>query len=237
MQGTIQHIYAFIKGICSHVGGYIGHWLPEASSYASDIDALIGLVVILGGFWFTVAELTFFVLIFKYRRKPGKRAKYITGSEPGLVRWITWSDWLIISCDIVIVFMAIMVWHKIKQDMPQADRQVRIVAQQWAWTFVHPGTDGQFDTDDDIYSFNELHVEVGQLYHYDLESLDVLHDFSVPVFRLKQDAVPGRIIKGWFQPTQTRGVGYPVCRDVWNRSWNHECPYYHRDAGGTCGMA
>ena len=33
-----------------------------------------------------------------------------------------------------------------------------------------------------------------------LEAVDVLHDFSVPVFRLKQDAIPGRVITGWFEP-------------------------------------
>ena len=47
----------------------------------------------------------------------------------------------------------------------------------------------------------ELHVREGTLYHYKLESLDVLHNFSVPVFRLKQDAIPGRVITGWFEPT------------------------------------
>jgi cytochrome c oxidase subunit 2 len=50
---------------------------------------------------------------------------------------------------------------------------------------------------------NELHVKVGTIYHYLLESKDVIHDFSVPVFRLKQDAVPGRVITGWFEPTKT----------------------------------
>ncbi len=34
---------------------------------------------------------------------------------------------------------------------------------------------------------NELHVQVDKLHHFQLESKDVLHDFSVPVFRLKQD--------------------------------------------------
>ena len=32
---------------------------------------------------------------------------------------------------------------------------------------------------------------------------DYLHNFSVPVFRLKQDAIPGRVITGWFEPTKT----------------------------------
>ncbi len=31
----------------------------------------------------------------------------------------------------------------------------------------------------------------------------VIHSFSVPVFRLKQDAVPGRVITGWFEPILT----------------------------------
>jgi len=33
----------------------------------------------------------------------------------------------------------------------------------------------------------------------------VLHSFSIPAFRLKQDAVPGRIIKGWFRTTLKGG--------------------------------
>jgi cytochrome c oxidase subunit 2 len=33
-------------------------------------------------------------------------------------------------------------------------------------------------------------------------SRDVLHSFSVPMFRLKQDAVPGRTITGWFHATR-----------------------------------
>jgi cytochrome c oxidase subunit 2 len=34
-----------------------------------------------------------------------------------------------------------------------------------------------------------------------MRSRDVLHDFSVPVFRLKQDIIPGREITAWFEPT------------------------------------
>ena len=58
-------------------------------------------------------------------------------------------------------------------------------------------------TADDIFTVDELHVEVDQTYHFLLESRDVLHSFSVPVFRIKQDAIPGRTITGWFEATQT----------------------------------
>ena len=200
----IQGIYDFIKSIFDPVGAYLAEWVPAASTYASDIDALVGLIAVLAGVWFIVAEVVFFWLIFRYRAKDGQRSQYLSGNEKEVKRWVTWPDYLIIGCDVVIIFMAIFVWYTIKQEFPEnADRQVRIISQQWAWTFVHPGPDQEFDTEDDIRSFNELHVEVDKLYHYDLESLDVLHDFSVPVFRLKQDAIPGRIVKGWFKPTKT----------------------------------
>ena len=52
-------------------------------------------------------------------------------------------------------------------------------------------------------------MESGKLIHFKLVSKDVLHSFSVPVFRLKQDVIPGREITGWFEAT--RITSYNVC--------------------------
>ena len=52
----------------------------------------------------------------------------------------------------------------------------------------------------------------------ELESRDVLHDFSVPVFRLKQDAIPGRVITGWWQGHRDRRVRHPVRGDLRHRT-------------------
>ncbi|MEM7433959.1 MAG: cytochrome C oxidase subunit II [Myxococcota bacterium] len=200
----LQGLYDFIKGIFAPLGdSMIGSLVPVGSSFAGDIDSLIALVAVFVGFWGLLAYIMFFFLIFRYRRKEGTRAQYVTGEEKNLKRWISWPHAAIIVCDLVIVFMAVMVWYNIKQRLPEADATVRIVAQQWAWNFVHPGPDGVLDTDDDIDTFNELHVQEGLTYQYELVSKDVLHDFSVPVWRLKQDAIPGRIMKGWFKPTMT----------------------------------
>ena len=197
----LQGMYEFIKAIFEPLGDYlIGSQVPVASSFAGDIDALIALVTALVGFWALLAYAAFFFLIFRFRERDGRRGQYVTGEEKNLKRWISYPHAAIIVCDLVIVFMAIMVWHNIKQRLPEADSTVRVIAQQWAWNFVHPGPDNQLDTDDDIVTFNELHVEQGKTYHYELISKDVLHDFSVPVFRLKQDAIPGRVMKGWFEP-------------------------------------
>ncbi|MGB0647430.1 MAG: hypothetical protein ACPGQS_09670, partial [Bradymonadia bacterium] len=140
---------------------------------------------------------------------------------------------LVLVCDVAVIFFAVTTWYHVKQEMPEPDRTVRVIAQQWAWTFVHPGPNEKLDTPinatqlsasecaggkgcgggtcisgaegpycvDDIVTTEDLHIEVGKKYKYELVSLDVMHDFSIPVFRLKQDAIPGRVITGWFEAT------------------------------------
>ena len=48
-----------------------------------------------------------------------------------------------------------------------------------------------------------MHIEVGKTYHFLLESKDVLHSFFIPAFRMKHDAIPGRVYTGWFKATKT----------------------------------
>lgn len=181
----------------------IEHYLAEVSTYASDIDTLVALISWLVGFWGFLVLIVFFGLIISFRKQEGVRALYITGEEKHQKRWITIPHDLVLVCDIVVIIGAINVWYNVKQNLPEADATVRVVGQQWAWSFVHPGADGELDTDDDIKTVDELHIEANKVYHYKLEARDVLHSFSVPVFRLKQDAVPGRVITGWFEANQT----------------------------------
>jgi len=180
----------------------IDRYIAALSTYASDIDDLILLIGVLVGFWFILCEVVFFYFIWRYRAKPGVRAQYVTGEDKAHKRWITWPHLLVLVCDVFIVVGAVRVWYDVKQHLPDAEETVRVIGQQWAWSFVHPGPDGKLDTDDDIKTVDELHVQVGKVYHFKLESRDVLHSFSVPVFRLKQDAIPGRVITGWFEATE-----------------------------------
>ncbi len=177
--------------------------ITAASTFAGDIDHLILEITVIVGAWFVLAEALLFFFIFKFKAKKGKRAEYITGLEPRMRRWLIIPPVLVLICDVFLIFGAFRVWTDIKIDLPEAEATVRVIGQQWAWTFEHPGPDGELDTDDDIITVDELHVEVNKLYHFKLQSRDVLHSFSVPVFRLKQDAIPGREITGWFEPTTT----------------------------------
>ena len=183
----------------------IERYVVSASTYAADIDNLILLIAVLVGFWFFLSEFVFLWLILKFRAKDGRKAQYITGEEKSQKRWISIPHYLVLVCDVFILVGAIRVWVEVKQTLPEPAESeiVRVIGQQWAWTFVHAGPDGAIDTEDDIRVVDELHVAVGQKYIYKLEARDVLHNFSVPVFRLKQDAIPGRVISGWFEATKT----------------------------------
>lgn len=182
----------------------IAKYLVAASTSAGKIDFIIEVIFwVVIVFWFVLAEATFFWFLLRFRKRDGVPARYITGEKASERRWIVVVPGLVLLCDLAIMGLDGPVWYEVKQSLPAAQQTVRIVGQQWAWSFVHPGPDGRLDTADDIKTVDDLHVQVNTRYHFKLVSRDVLHSFSVPVFRLKQDAIPGRVITGWFEPTTT----------------------------------
>jgi cytochrome c oxidase subunit 2 len=189
--------------------------IPQLSTYAGQIDFLIVLIAVLTGFWLLAAEGMFLWLILKFRAKPGVKTQYLEGHEHHVKRWVTWPHGLVLVCDIFIIFFAVQAWYNVKQRLPDnPDYTIRIIGQQWAWTFQHPGLDNELDTADDIFTVDDLHVEIDRTYHFRLESRDVIHSFSVPVFRIKQDAIPGRAISGWFEPTGQTGEFDVQCAEI-----------------------
>ena len=177
------------------------HYMEAASSFAGKIDDLVWLILIIVGVWFVLAEAMFIGLILKYRNS-GK-SQYITGEKPEEMKWISRPHALVLICDIAIIVGAVGVWVEIKQNLPEPERTIRVIGQQWSWTYVDPGPDGVLDTEDDIKTVDDLTIEVNKKYHFKLAARDVMHSFSIPVFRLKQDAVPGREIIGWFEAIKT----------------------------------
>ena len=188
-------------------------YLEVVSSYAKDIDDLILLITVLTGFWLILSEGVFFWLLWRYRRKDGESAGYVTGNEKHPKSIITWCHLAVLVCDVFIIIGAIRVWVNVKQHIPDEGETVRIVAQQWGWAFYHAGPDGEIDTADDIELVNEMRLQEGRTYKYELGSRDVLHSLSIPSFRLKQDAIPGRWVRGWFQPVSS-GVFDIQCSEM-----------------------
>jgi cytochrome c oxidase subunit 2 len=86
--------------------------------------------------------------------------------------------------------------------------KVRVVGEQFAWTFYYPGENGGREV-----ASPQLYLPKDQPVEFTLQSKDVLHDFWVPAFRLKKDAVPG--IDTAYRVTPNRLGDFPiVCAEL-----------------------
>jgi len=148
----------------------ISWFVTQASSYAAEVDDLFLLIALIVGAFFLAAEFVLIWLIVTFRARPGVKARYLTGEKKSETKWVSYPHYLVLVFDIIIVAAALRVWFDVKIDLPPADEPVRIIAQQWAWTFVHAGSDGRLDTADDIRTVNELNLQVNRLYHFELHS-------------------------------------------------------------------
>lgn len=184
-------------------------WLLESvSTYGAEMDSLIRLISYIVAIWFVITEAVLIGFAVAYRKKPGQRAAWVPGTSLKQLAWVLVPCILILGLDLAIDAAGAPVWQRIKQSLPDPDLTIRVSAKQFAWDFTYPGEDGRLDTDDDIESEFTLYVPVDSVVQFELVSQDVVHSFWLPHLRLKQDAVPGRSIKGWFEVTKV-GV-YPI---------------------------
>ena len=147
---------------------------------------------------------------------------------------------------LLLISFAIPGYATVKYDkaLEDTDIEVRVIAQQFAWNIHYPGADGKFGTTkislvdeetnpigldrngygaDDLTTINQLHLPVDKLIKLYISSKDVIHGFSLPEMRLKQDAIPGMQVPIYFTPTITskdfldklvgtarQGMGYEI---------------------------
>jgi cytochrome c oxidase subunit 2 len=166
----------------------------------------------------------FIVSLVKFRASKNAKADYI-GVKSHLSSLL---EAVVAVIEIVILFgFGFPIWAARVTDVPSTYESVhlRVVAQQFAWNFHYPGPDGKFgktradlvdeqenpvgldrssdNASDDFYTVNQLHVPVNKKIRIDLTSLDVIHSFSLPELRVKQDIIPGMVIPVHFTATMT----------------------------------
>ena len=205
-------------------------WFTEIASNWGNIDFAVFVTFWICGVAFILVGLFMVWAIWKYRRREGQRAAY----EPENKR-LEW--WLTIVTTIGVVGMlapGLIVWEEYVH-VPDDAREVEITGQQWSWSYRLPGADGRLGTvdarlitvdnpfgmdPDDPYGQDDVLVERGALHLLKdqpvkvlLRSKDVLHDFYVPEFRAKMDAVPGMVTYMWFTPTKT-GIYEVLCAEL-----------------------
>jgi len=174
-------------------------WLPEdVSTYGHEIDSLFYLIYYITAVAFILVTVLMVVFLIKYREQPGRRAVYSHGNTTLEIIWT------VIPAAILIVlsFMSVNTWAKIKRNPPATDFEIKVTAKQFNWDVSYPGADGKLGTDDDIKFDNDVHVPVNKIVRVHLASNDVIHSFFIPNMRFKQDAVPGRTILAWFEATK-----------------------------------
>jgi cytochrome c oxidase subunit 2 len=164
--------------------------LPEqASTFAQQLDPLIGFITLVT----VVMTLLIFVLVaylaLKYRRRaPDERPRPL--AEPRHLE-LGFSVFMF-AVTMVMFFWGVRTYFMVYKDVPDA-LDIHVIGKQWMWKVQHP---------DGTREINELHVPRGQRVGLTLASQDVIHSFYMPAFRMKQDAVPGRYTKIYFEATK-----------------------------------
>ena len=165
-------------------------WLPEqASTVAPEVDMLtLFIVAVTVLITVLVGVLTIgFAVAFRRKSESYIPAPWF-GSVPLEVGWTLIP---VIIC-LVMFTWGVKVYSNIV--IPPADAmELYAVGRQWMWKIQHP--EGQRE-------INALHVPIGRPVKVTLTSEDVIHCFSIPAFRIKQDVVPGRYSSLWFQATK-----------------------------------
>ena len=181
--------------------GLLIDWFPVAGSEeAKSIDTLWDVLLICSVPVFVLVETIVLYSVWRWRMRPGEElmdGPPIHGNTRLEVIWTAIPAILLVAlCSYSYVVL---------RDIEEADAspmRVRVVGEQFTWTFFYRGADGK-----EIAS-NQLYVPEGKQIKFDVQSKDVIHDFWVPAWRQKIDAVPG--ITTSFRITATRPGTYPV---------------------------
>jgi cytochrome c oxidase subunit 2 len=163
-------------------------WPARASTIAGNVDLLYIFLVLLSVFTCSAIFITIIVFMAKFRRRHGREAHQIEGS---IILEIAWS---VIPLGI---FLVIFAWGAIiffqERTPPKDAAEIYVVGKQWMWKLQH--VEGQRE-------INQLHVPANRNIKLIMTSQDVIHDFYIPAFRVKQDVLPGRYTTIWFRATQ-----------------------------------
>ena len=174
-------------------------WLPEdVSTFGGEIDSLFFLIYYITAVAFILVTVLMVVFLFIYRDRGDRRATYSHGNTTLEIIWTIVPAAILI----VLAFMSVNTWAKVKRHPPPSDFEIAVAAKQFNWDVSYPGADGKLGTDDDVKFDNDLHVPVNKVVRIQLTARDVIHSFFLPNLRLKQDAVPGRNILVWFEATK-----------------------------------
>jgi cytochrome c oxidase subunit 2 len=168
----------------------------QASTSSVLVDRLFNFMMGIAVVIFLLVEGALIYAVIRFRRREGddQEGPAIHGNNTLEIVWT------LIPAIIVIAISAYSYRVLTEIERPvQSPLVVRVVGQQFIWTFEYPESGVTSST---------LHLPVDRPVQFQIESTDVIHSFWVPEFRIKRDATPGQIVDLTITPNQ---IGrYPI---------------------------
>jgi len=196
---------------------------PHTSASANGVsqDQLFDVTLVITGIVFILTHIALFWYAYKYRGRPGLKAVFMPHDNK---LEIIWTAIPAVAMTILVAF-GLNVWNNVMADVGADEEFIEIEAtgMQFAWVIRYTGADGKLGERyyRDINGLNplgqvwedraniddflptEIVLPVNKKVRVKITSRDVQHNFDLPHFRVKMDAVPGMPTYFVFTPTTT----------------------------------
>ena len=136
--------------------------------------------------------------------------------------------WTIVPV-LILVAISIPSFRILREQLtiPKADIVLKATGHSWYWSYEYPADQGGFRFESNMVPDdqlkpgqprllavdNEVVVPVNKIVKVQITAADVLHNFAVPSFGIRLDAVPGRLNETWFKATR-EGIYYGQCSEL-----------------------
>ena len=227
-----QARYLLIFMILFLLGTIISAWLYKnymlgygphtaASEHGPALDRLFNTTLIVTGIVFIITHVALFYFAYKYKYRSNRKALFMPHDNTLEIVWTAIPAFTMFA----LVINGLVVWNKTMADVEPDEEYMEIEATglQFQWILRYPGDDGKLGARnfrlinsanplgqdwsdlknlDDIHP-SELVLPKGKKVRVRIMARDVLHDFYLPHFRVKMDAVPGMPTYFVFTPNKT----------------------------------
>ena len=198
---------AVVASVLGIALGLLIDWFPvQASTQADKIDTFYDVLIVASVPMFVLVTSVVLYSVYRFRMRPGEEdmdGPPIHGNTKLEVVWTVIPAILMLG----LCTYAYVVLHDAEKapaaTAAQRELKVRVVGEQFTWTYFYPGANGGKEV-----ASPQLYLPKDRSVRFTIQTKDVLHDFWVPAFRWKIDAVPG--INTHYRVTPTRLGSYAV---------------------------
>ena len=194
-------IHGVIASALGIAAGVLIEWFPEqGSTQAQRVDTVWDVLIWASVPIFVTVMIIVLFSVQNFRLRPGEEnldGPPIHGNTRLEIIWTAIPA-------IILVVLCSYAWIVLNdiEEAKAGEMRINVTGQQFAWSYEYPQSGGK------PIKSNQLYLIKDQPVRFNVKALDVIHDFWVPAFRMKIDAVPG--ISTRYRITPSRLGSYPV---------------------------